>query len=122
MQLHSPCHLHIVKIICVLKRMRLRLVPFTLSFCIGLCVMMLFAPKPRVVIKFPRPDTSEHIYKAADGSCFRVKSRKVTCEQEAGVTVLPQPVHELRDAVPHDEDSHHEGAISKFLSSVFSKR
>ena len=80
--------------------------------------MMLFAPSPRVVIKFPRPDTSEHVYKASDGSCFRIKSRKVTCDQDAGVTVLPQPVHELRDAMPHDKDSHGESAISRLLSSV----
>ena len=102
--------------------MRIRVVPFTLSFCIGICVMMLFAPKPRVVVKFPRPDTSEHVYKAPDGSCFRIKSRKVNCEASDGVTVLPQPVHEMRDAVSKDDGDRDDGVMSRFVQSVFSKR
>lgn len=66
--------------------------PFVISFCVGMCVMMLFAPKPRVVIKFPRPDTQEHVYKGEDGGCFRIKARKVSCSPKEGVNLQAQPI------------------------------
>ena len=53
--------------------------------------MLCLVPKPTVVIKFPRPDTADDEYRAPDGSCFKVKPRRVECG-EGGATVLPQPV------------------------------
>ena len=63
---------------------------FVVSFCIGICVMLCLVPKPTVVIKFPRPDTSDDEYRAPDGSCFKVTPRRVGCDKSANV--LPQPV------------------------------
>jgi hypothetical protein len=82
--------------------MWIRVVPFTISFCIGLCMMMLFAPKPRMVVKFPRPDTSEFVYRGSDNECFKIKSRQVSCEPGDGSKTVPQPVHETRYATPRD--------------------
>ena len=72
--------------------MRILVIPFVLAFCFGLCVMMLFAPKPRVVVKFPRPDTTDRVYRGADGGCFRIEAEEVSCD--SGAKVVPQPVHE----------------------------
>ena len=52
---------------------------------------MCLVPKPQVIVKFPRPDTGDQIYKAHDGSCFKAVPRKVDCK-DAKLPVVPQPV------------------------------
>jgi hypothetical protein len=43
---------------------RLNYLYLVASFAIGLAVMMLTIPKPRVVLKFPSPDNADsHVYK-----------------------------------------------------------
>lgn len=57
--------------------------------------MLVIVPKPSVVIKFPRPDTDDREYRSEDGTCFKVKSRKVQCSSGA---VLPQPVYDADES------------------------
>ena len=80
--------------------------------------MMLFAPKPRVIVKFPRPDTDEHVYKAADGSCFRIKARKVPCKASKGTNILPQPVHEEREDVSNANAGHSDNSNPGIVSQI----
>lgn len=71
--------------------MRIHVLSFVLSFCIGISIMLCLVPKPSIVTKFPRPETSDDLYKAPDGSCFKVAARRVECGK-GNAPVLPQPI------------------------------
>ena len=77
--------------------MRIHVLSFVVAFSVGICCMLCLVPKPAVVFKFPRPGADEnHVYRGADGSCFKVRSRRVACD--AGGEVRPQPIVETQTA------------------------
>jgi hypothetical protein len=51
------------------------------SFAVGLCVMMLTVPKPRLIIKFPSPETADtHVYKdSTHTQCFKIAAEPEEC-------------------------------------------
>ncbi len=62
------------------------------SFCVGMVVMLIYTPKPAVVIKFPNQKSADHVYSSGGGEgCYRVKPEEVSCPKDRK-NVLPQPV------------------------------
>jgi hypothetical protein len=59
------------------------------AFCVGLLMVMLFSPKPDVIVRFPSPDNAEvTTYTDDSGTCFQYKATQVKCDDKA----LPQPL------------------------------
>lgn len=90
--------------------MAINVTSLVLSFCVGLVVMLCLAPAPAIVVKFPRPDTDDREYRSRDGSCFKVRARKVSCATSA--PVVPQPLEDP------DPDAG-EGAVVRRAGVVF---
>jgi hypothetical protein len=44
------------------------------SFAVGLAFMMLTIPKPKMVVKFPTPETAAYIYN--DGDHFKIAAEE----------------------------------------------
>jgi hypothetical protein len=62
------------------------------SFAVGLAIMMLTVPKPRVVVKFPSPDNVDtHVYKGSDNTCYKIAADEEECPSD-GKQVRSQPV------------------------------
>jgi hypothetical protein len=78
--------------------MGLNIAAVVVSFCVGIALMLCIVPEPTVVIKFPTPQSEDYVYRAEDGTCFRIKARNVDCnrggEDGGAVRVLPQPIHD----------------------------
>ena len=71
---------------------RLNYLYLVASFAIGLAIMMLTVPKPKLVVKFPSPDTADtHVYKGAGGTCFKIAADEEECPA-SGKHVRSQPV------------------------------
>jgi hypothetical protein len=71
---------------------RLNYLYLVASFAIGLAVMMLTIPKPRVVLKFPSPDNADsHVYKGSDNACYKISADEEDCPAD-GKHVRSQPV------------------------------
>ena len=71
--------------------MRFNSLALVASFCVGMTFMILYTPKPTVVIKFPSPGATSDVYHTGAGTCYRVHSKEVTCPADKK-NVLPQPV------------------------------
>jgi hypothetical protein len=81
---------------------RLNYLCLVASFAVGLAVMMLTIPKPKVVVKFPSPETAdEYTYRGAGGTCFKIAAENEECPAD-GKNVRSQPVST-------DEDSTQDG-------------
>lgn len=71
------------------KRIKLRIIPFLLSFMIGFIFIYINSPKPRVIIKYPTPYNSEKVYyKGLTGDCYKFKYEIVDCDKNA----IEQPI------------------------------
>jgi hypothetical protein len=67
------------------------------SFAIGLVIMMITVPRPRVVIKFPTPETAdEHVYHGSSRSCYKIAADEEDCPVD-GKHVRSQPVSDIVD-------------------------
>jgi len=54
-----------------------------ISLCVGLLYTYLYAPKPRIVIKYPTPYNADKIRYIDDaGVCYKYKVNKVECPQD----------------------------------------
>jgi hypothetical protein len=71
---------------------RLNYLYLVASFAVGLAIMMLTVPKPRVVVKFPSPDNVDtHVYKGSDNTCYKIAADEEECPSD-GKQVRSQPV------------------------------
>lgn len=70
-----------------------------LSFTAGIFFMLMYTPRPRLVVRFPMPGGTSDVYHS-EGSCYRVRSDAVKCPSDRSL-VLPQPVTE--DDVPESD-------------------
>lgn len=62
------------------------------SFAVGLCIMMLTVPKPRLIIKFPSPETADtHVYRDGANTCFKIAAEPEDCPAD-GKGVKSQPL------------------------------
>lgn len=65
---------------------------FFISFAIGLLLVYLIQPMPKVVVKFPSPYNAGHItYKDSNDSCYKYDAVKVSCNEKS---TKPQPLFE----------------------------
>ena len=71
---------------------RLNYLYLVASFAIGLVIMMLTIPKPKVVVKFPSPETADsHVYKGGDNTCYKIAAEQEECPID-GKLVRSQPL------------------------------
>lgn len=75
------------------KAMKFNSLALVASFCVGMAFMILYTPKPEIVIKFPSPGSAKHLYHTSEGTCYRVNPEEVSCPTDRR-NVLPQPVTE----------------------------
>jgi hypothetical protein len=62
------------------------------SFAVGLAFMMLTIPKPKMVVKFPTPETADaYIYNDGGDHCFKIAAEEEECPTD-GKGVRSQPV------------------------------
>ena len=53
---------------------------FIISFCIGIFIVYVTNPKPKVIIQYPKFESLDDItYKKNDDTCFKYKSVDATC-------------------------------------------
>lgn len=65
---------------------------FFISFAIGLLLVYLIQPSPKVVVKFPSPYNAGNItYKDSNDSCYKFDAVKVACDEKP---TKPQPLFE----------------------------
>lgn len=69
---------------------------FAVSLGLGLMVVYVTAPRPRVVIKFPSPLTAgKTVYRDDRNGCYVYRPEKVECDHSA--VVLPEEEIEAAD-------------------------
>ena len=67
---------------------------FFISFAIGLLLVYIMQPAPKVVVKFPSPYNAGHVtYKDSSDSCYKYDATEVSCDA-SGVVVKSQPLFE----------------------------
>ena len=64
---------------------------FLISLAIGLFVVYITVPSPRIIYVYPTPDNTEHIqYKDYTDNCFTFESELVECPQnKKEITDIP---------------------------------
>ena len=67
---------------------KINLYAFIISFAIGLLVVYIVTPIPRIVYKYPSPyNTDKIVYKTNNQICYRYKIKKVNCPKDGNKTV-----------------------------------
>ena len=67
---------------------------FLLAFAIGIFITYIFAPKKKLVFKFPSPYNSEkHVYEGDDKKCFKIRAEKTSCPIDSSL-IKDQPVQD----------------------------
>jgi hypothetical protein len=64
---------------------------FFLSLGIGLFVVYIMSPQPKIVYKFPSPYNSEKVTYNNGDSCFKVKAEQVECPSDDSL-IKSQPL------------------------------
>ena len=53
---------------------------FFISFCVGMFLVYISTPKPRIIIKYPTPQNAgKIIYKDNSGVCYKYLAKEVKC-------------------------------------------
>jgi hypothetical protein len=54
---------------------------FIISFAIGILLVYLNKPSPKIIIKYPTPETTDNlIYQDEADNCYQYESEKVPCD------------------------------------------
>jgi hypothetical protein len=70
------------------------ILPFLLGFVVGIVGILVWKPKPRVIIKYPHPTNVEQVtYKDPNGVCYTYKAKEVSCDANE-TTLKPYPLQE----------------------------
>ena len=57
---------------------------FFIAFCIGIFVVYISTPEPKVIYKYPTPDNvDKNIYKDQSDTCYKYEATEVKCEGNA---------------------------------------
>jgi hypothetical protein len=71
---------------------------FFASFCVGILIVYLTAPKHHIVYRFPSPNHPDMVFSNKDGECYKFDAQKVRCA-DFGDQVRDQPNTLLLDDV-----------------------
>ena len=56
---------------------------FVISFCIGILLVYLLTPVPKIVIRYPTPENSgKIIYKDDNNVCYKYNAIKIQCPKD----------------------------------------
>lgn len=70
---------------------KLNLQYFLISFAVGMLLVYVAVPKPKIIVKFPNPNNAEKtLYKDDNEQCYKYKVETVPCVGE----VKDQPIEE----------------------------
>jgi len=54
---------------------------FFISLCVGIFVVYISVPEPKIIIKYPTPDNiHKNIYKDDSGTCYKYNKKEVDCK------------------------------------------
>ena len=70
------------------------ILPFLIGFVVGIVGILIWKPKPRVILKYPHPNNVEQMtYKDPNGVCYTYKAKEVQCDSNEA-TLKPYPLQE----------------------------
>ena len=70
------------------------ILPFLVGFAIGIVGILLWKPKPRIVVRYPHPtNVAQSIYRDPNGVCYSYKAKEVSCDANEA-TLKPYPLQE----------------------------
>jgi len=70
------------------------IMPFLIGFVVGIVGILIWKPKPRVIIKYPHPTNIEQLtYRDPNGVCYTYKSKEVSCDANEQ-SLKPYPLQE----------------------------
>jgi hypothetical protein len=72
---------------------KIKLVYFTLAFCVGIFFVYVMTPKKTIIFKFPSPDNSDVVYHDKSESCYKYHSNEISCPKD-DTKVEAQPIIE----------------------------
>ena len=75
-----------------------RIIPiyFFISLAIGFFLTYIFTPAPKVIFKFPTPDTVDDLtYKDQSNNCFKLKADEITCPANKDLIYSIPPQHNI---------------------------
>ncbi len=64
---------------------------FILSFCIGIFIVYLSEPPKKIIVKHPRPNDNQTIYRDNDDNCYKYKTVEVACPSDKSL-ILDHPL------------------------------
>lgn len=57
---------------------------FFIAFCIGIFVVYISTPEPKVIFKYPTPDNvDKNVYKDHSDTCYKYEATEVKCSEDA---------------------------------------
>lgn len=57
------------------------IMPFLIGFVIGIVGILVWKPKPRVIVKYPHPSNVQTlVYRDPNGVCYKYKANEVNCD------------------------------------------
>lgn len=62
-------------------KLKINFFVFLLSFCIGILVVYLTAPEPKVIVKYPSISDSHKTFYHDDSGCYNYIPREVKCKE-----------------------------------------
>ena len=61
-------------------------IAFIAAFCLGIFIVYISVPEPKVIIKYPTPDNVEkNVYKDMSDTCYKYKAKEVKCSKYKNV-------------------------------------
>ncbi len=64
---------------------------FILSFCIGIFIVYLSEPPKKIIVKHPKPNDDNTIYRDNDDNCYKYKTIEVSCPSDKSL-ILDHPL------------------------------
>ena len=64
---------------------------FILSFCIGIFIVYLSEPPKKIIVKHPKPNDDQTIYRDNDDNCYKYKTVEVACPSDKSL-ILDHPL------------------------------
>lgn len=70
------------------------ILPFLVGLGIGIVGILIWKPKPRVILKYPHPsNVQQSVYKDPNGVCYSYKAKEVNCDANE-TNLKPYPLQE----------------------------
>jgi hypothetical protein len=91
---------------------------FFIAFAIGIFIVYIYNPPPRIVIKYPTPENSgKIIYKDEADVCYKYKAEKVDCP--ADKSIIKKNITEINADEHSNPSGYDQSNIFKQIGNMF---